>query len=144
MDKIDVSAELLTIDADKYYANWSVAEVTTTEEETEVEIAVSSFQDAEYIDMTPIFDVLAESAETVGDRFYLKEVQFNPAGAVATLVLTNCDIRSEDTLAQSFEVTRPSGRFYTLDEEILTQIDYNDPPFLVGYRKPEKRLALEL
>lgn len=144
MDKIDISAELLTLDSDQYYADWSVAEVTAGEHKTEVEVAVSTFQDAEYIDMTPIFDVLADSAETVGDRFYLKEIQFNPSGGVATIILTNVDIRSGETLSESYEEKQKNGRFYVIESDVLQDIDYENAPFLVGYRGEEEKLAIEL
>lgn len=143
MEKIDVSAELLTIDTDRYYADWAVAEVDAREDETIVEIAVSGFQDADYVDMTPIFDVLEDSEETVGDRFFLKEIQFNASGAVATIVLTNTDNRVAESLTESYEVSQPSGRFYCLDEDVLQKINYADPPLLVGYRGSDARLSIE-
>lgn len=140
---IDVSAELLEISDEQYYADWEQDSVETTEDETKIIINVFGFDDAEYIDLTPVFEIITDSHSGVGDPFYLKRIDFNPRTPSATILLTTDDVRADDTLDEDYVESMATGRSYTLDSEVLGKINYTNPPLIVGYCV-EKEIAIEL
>lgn len=141
---IDISAELIEVSNNQYYADWGVDETQSREDETTVKIVVTGYDDAEYLDLTPVFDILKQTHSSVGDSFFLQKVAFNPRRPTATLTITTDDIRSEETLTENYAVTRKTSQEYLISEDVLAKIDYVDVPLLVGYCSSDTSLAIEL
>lgn len=143
--QIDISAEqvrqVLGEMEDSLYASWRVAEVTVGETVTTVELALSGFDDSEYLDFSPVFQIVAEANQQFGERLWIREVHFNPRSVSGTVVLKTEEppTTSSPSRTAQYDV---ATRFCILDGTDVSNIEYTDPPLLVGYTAA-RELCLE-
>lgn len=142
---IDISAETIEVDNESRYANWEMDEIIVRETDTLAHICVTGTADnPEYIDFTPIFEILLETHEdTSTNSFYLCEVSFSARRESARLSITTdasfwTGSGVETPVTQT--ITRSGNLIFTENE--LSKISYTDPPLLVGYCRDSK-LCLE-
>lgn len=135
MTRFDVSTSTLDLQDEERFAEWAMTSTTVEESKTTAQITVrENSEDLEYLDLTPIFQILAEThTDAVTDSFYLREVSFSPSQQRAVLTITT----DESVWSGDGNVTEQSrsivqDRELQLCSEQLHAVDYEDPPLLVG------------
>jgi len=133
MKDINISAELVSVNSQERYAEWTKEKIETVDDRTEIFIRVDGYEDSKYLDMTPIFDIISSSKESVGDMYYLTSVRFNPNQVVGELVLSNVDLDKSGELGSNYEELCSQTGWTELSESVVQTIEYTNPPLIVGY-----------
>jgi len=144
MEQIDITAELLELDDTQYYSDWEQQDTSVTEDGTTITILIDGFSDAEYLDVTPVFDLVTQEIPSVSNPFWIESIRFCPEDVRAKVQISSAVELSSLTLSESVIVNERANQWFELEEDVLTKIDYDNRPLIVGYCGEDFRLAIEV
>lgn len=144
MEQIDITAELLEIDNTQYYSDWEQQDTSVTDDGTTITITIDGFSDAEYLDLTPVFDLVTQEIQSVANPFWIQSIQFCPEEVRAKVQISSAFEPSSSTLSESLSIDERGGRWFKLDVNVLRKLNYNNPPLIVGYCGDEPSLTIEM